>query len=125
MVPCWVLGISLYGDGSGGVVFRCPSVQIVVEGVEDDGVVVFSAVVRKEGVEAVPGVPGWAGVGCGCRFQEDVHGAFPDIFPEKVVLWAPFVVAPFLLSPPPEGRVVRWEFPVDALVVLLRVHGVG
>ena len=80
---------------------------------------------HKEGVEAVPGFPGWAGLGRGCRFQEGVHGAFPSVFPEKVLLWAQLVVAPFLLSSPLEGRVVRWEFSVDALVVLLGVHGVG
>ena len=34
------------GDGGGGVVFRCPSVWIVVEGVEGDGVAVFPAVER-------------------------------------------------------------------------------
>ena len=41
-----VLGALLYGDGGGGVVFRCPSVWIVVEGVEADGVAVFPAVER-------------------------------------------------------------------------------
>ena len=41
-----VLGALLYGDGGGGVVFRCPSVWIVVEGVEGDGVAVFPAVER-------------------------------------------------------------------------------
>ena len=44
MVPSWVPRVLLYGDGGGGVVFRRPSVQIVVEGVEGDGVVVFPAV---------------------------------------------------------------------------------
>ena len=53
-VGCWivpgdvvllrVLGVLLYGDGGGGVVLRCPSVWIVVEGVDGDGVAVFSAV---------------------------------------------------------------------------------
>ena len=48
---CWIvpgdvvflraLGALLYGDGGGGVVFRCPSVWIVVEGVEGDGVASF------------------------------------------------------------------------------------
>ena len=42
----WVLGALLYSDGGGGVVFRCPSVWIVVEGVEGDGVAVFPAVER-------------------------------------------------------------------------------
>ena len=41
-----VLGALLYGDGGGGVVFRCPSVWIVVEVVEGDGVAVFPAVER-------------------------------------------------------------------------------
>ena len=41
-----VLGALLYGDGGGGVVFRCPSVWIVVQGVEGDGVAVFPAVER-------------------------------------------------------------------------------
>ena len=40
------LGALLYGDGGGGVVFRCPSVWIVVEGLEGDGVAVFPAVER-------------------------------------------------------------------------------
>ena len=44
VVLLWVLEVLLYGDGSGGVVFRCSSVWIVVEGVEGDGVAVFSAV---------------------------------------------------------------------------------
>ena len=68
---------------------------------------VFPAVQCKKGVEAVPGVPGRAGVGRGCRFQEGVHGAFPGVFPAKVVFRAPLVVAPSLLPPPLEGRVVR------------------
>ena len=50
---------------------------------------------------------------------------FQVFFPEKVVLRAPPVVAPFLLPPPLEGRVVRWELSVHGLVVLLGVHGVG
>ena len=74
-------------------------------------------------MEAVPGVPGRAGVGFGCRFQEGVHGAFPGVFPEKVVFRARLVVVPFLLLPPLEGRVVRWEVSLDGLVVLLGVHG--
>ena len=41
-----VLGALLYGDEGGGVVFSCPSVWIVVEGVEGDGVAVFPAVQR-------------------------------------------------------------------------------
>ena len=41
-----VLEALLYGDGGGGVVFRCPSVWIVVEGVEGDVVAVFPAVER-------------------------------------------------------------------------------
>ena len=125
MVPRWVLGVLLYGDGGSGVVFRRPSVQIVVEGVEGDGVAVFRAVESKEGVEAVPDFPGQAEVGRGRRFQEGVHGAFPGDFPENVVLRAPLVVAPFLLPPPLEGRAVPWEFSADALVVLLGFHGVG
>ena len=123
--PCWVPGVLLYGDGGSGVVFRRPSVRIVVEGVEGDGVAVFSAVERKEGVGAVPDVPGRAGVGRGCRFPECVHGAFPGVFSEKVIFSAPLVVISFLLPPPLEGRVVRWELSVDGLVVLLGVHGVG
>ena len=43
VVPRWVPGVLLYGDGGGGVLFRRPSVQIVVEGVEGDGVAVFPA----------------------------------------------------------------------------------
>ena len=58
MVPCWDLRVLLYGDGGGGVVFRPSSVPIVVEGGEGDGVVVLTAVECKEGVGAVPGVPG-------------------------------------------------------------------
>ena len=97
----------------------------VLEGLEGDGVVVSPAVRRKEGVEAVPGAPGSAGVGRGCRYQEGVHGAFPGVFPEKVVFRARLVVAPFRLPPPLEGRKVRLESSEDALVVLLGVHGVG
>ena len=41
-----VLRALVYGDGGGGVVFRCPSVWIVVEGMEGDGVAVFPAVER-------------------------------------------------------------------------------
>ena len=41
-----VLGALLYRDAGGGVVFRCPSVWIVVEGVGGDAVAVFSAVER-------------------------------------------------------------------------------
>ena len=125
MVPRLVPEVLLYGDGGGGVVFRRPLVWIVVEGVEGDGVAVFPAVECKKGGEAVPGVPGRAGVGRGCRFQEGVHGAFPDVFPEKFVLRAPLVVVPSLLPPPLEGRMVRWELSVDRLLVLLCVHGVG
>ena len=54
MVTCRVLEVLLYGDGDGGVIFRRPSLRIVVEGLEGDGVVMFPAVVREEGVEAVP-----------------------------------------------------------------------
>ena len=61
----------------------------------------------------MPGVPGWAGVGFGCRFQEGIHGAFPDVFSEKVFLRAPLVVVPFLLLRPLEGRVVRREVSLD------------
>ena len=125
MAPCWVLGVLLYGDGGGGVVFRRSSVRIVVEGVEGYGVAVFPAVERKEEVEAVPGVPGRGGVGRGCRFQEGVHGSFVGVFPEKVLFQSPLVAVPFLLPPPLEGRVVRSKFWVDAFVVLLGFHGVG
>ena len=125
MVPRWVPGVLLYGDGGSGVVFRRPSVRIVVEGVEGDGVAVFPAVECKEGVEAVPGVPRRAGVGGGCCFQEGVHGAFPGVFPENVVLRAPLVVPSSLLPQPLEGRVVRWELSVDRLLVLLGVHGLA
>ena len=41
-----VLGALLYGDGGVGVISRCQSVCIVVEGVEGDGVAVFPAVER-------------------------------------------------------------------------------
>ena len=125
MVPRWVVGVLLYGDGGGGVVFSRLSMRIVVERVEGDGVAVFSAVECKEGVEPVPVVSGRAGVGRGCRFQEGVHGVYADVFPERVVPRAPLVVAPCLLPPPLEGRVFRWKFSVDALIVLLGVHGVG
>ena len=107
VVPRCIPGVLLYGDGGVGVVFRPPTVWIVVLGVEGDGVAVFPAVVCKQGVEAVPGVPRRAGVGHCCRLQEGVHGAFPGVFPEKVVLRAPFVVLYFLQPPPLEGRVVR------------------
>ena len=125
MVPRWVPGVLLNGDGGSGVVFRRPSVQIVVEGAKGDGVAVFPAVDCKEDVEAVPGVPRREGVGCGCRFQEGVHGIFLGVLLEKVVLRAPLSLAPFLLPPPLQGRVGRWELSVDGLVVLLGVHGVG
>ena len=71
----------------------------------------------------MPGVPGRAGVGFSCCFQEGVLGAFPSVFPEKVFLRAPLVVVPFLLLPPLEGRVVRREVSLDELIVLLGVHG--
>ena len=125
IVPCLGLRVLLYGDGGGGVVSRRPSVRIVVEGVECVGVVVFPAVERQEGVEALPGVPGWAGIDRGCRFQEGIHGTFPGVFPEKVIFQPRLVVAPFRLPLPLEGRAVRWEVSEDALVVLLGVHGVG
>ena len=44
MVPRWVPRVLLYGDGGGRVFFRRQSVQILVEGVEGDGVAVFPAV---------------------------------------------------------------------------------
>ena len=44
VVILWVLGVLLYGDGGVGVVFRCPSVWIVLYGLEDDGVALFPAV---------------------------------------------------------------------------------
>ena len=105
MVTCRVLRVLLYGDGGGGVIFRSPSLRIVVEVVDGDGVMMFPAVERREGVEAVPAVPGWVGVGRGWRYQEGVHGAVPSVFPEEVVFWAPLVVAPFCLPPPLE---VAW-----------------
>ena len=71
----------------------------------------------------MPSVPGRAGVGFGCCFQEGVLGAFPGVFPEKVFLRAPLLVVPFLLLPPLEGRVVLREVSLDGLVVLLGVHG--
>ena len=40
VVLLWFLG---YGDCGGGVVFRCPSVRIVVVGLEGDGVAEFRA----------------------------------------------------------------------------------
>ena len=46
VVPLQVLRALLYGDGGVGVVFRCPSVWIVFEGPEGDGVAVFPAVKR-------------------------------------------------------------------------------
>ena len=74
-------------------------------------------------MEAAPGVPGRAGVGFGCRFQEGVLGAFPGVVPEKVFVRVPLVVLPFLLPPPLEGLVVLWEVLLDGLLVLLDVHG--
>ena len=71
----------------------------------------------------MPSVPGRAGVGFGCCFEEGVLGAVPGVFPEKVLLRAPLVVVPFLLLPPLEGRVVLSEVSLDGLVVLLSVHG--
>ena len=70
----------------------------------------------------MPSVPGRAGVGCGCCFQEGVLGAFPGVFPEKVFLCAPLIVVPFLLLPPLEGRLVPREVSLDGLVVLLGVN---
>ena len=86
--------------------------------------VMFPAVERKEGLEAVSGVPKWGGVGCGCRLQGGVKGAV-SVLPEKVVFWAPLVVAPSLLPPPLEGRPGRWEFLEDVMLVLLGVHRLG
>ena len=71
----------------------------------------------------MPSVPGRAGVGFGCCFQEDVLGAFPGVFPEKVFLRAPLIVVPFLLLPSLEGPVVLRGVSLDGLVVLLGVHG--
>ena len=71
----------------------------------------------------MPSVPGRAGVGFGCCFPEGVLGAFRDVFSEKVFLRAPLVVVPLLLLPPLEGRVVLREVSLEALVVLLGVHG--
>ena len=73
----------------------------------------------------MPGVPGRAGVARSCRFQEGVHGAFPGVIAVKFVLRAPLVVVPFLLPPPLEGRMVRWELSSDELVAPLGVHWVG
>ena len=64
-------------------------------------------------------VPGRAGVGFGCCFQEGARGSFPGVFPENVFLCAPLVVVPLLLLPPLEGRVVLREVSLDGLVVLL------
>ena len=114
VVTCWFLGILLYGDGGGGVVLRRPSLWIVVQGVEGDGVVTFPAVECQQG---------W--VGCGCRIQEAVHGALRSVFPEKVVFRAPLVVAPLHMPPPLEGCLGCWEFLEDVLVVLLGVHRWG
>ena len=70
-------------------------------------------------------VPGRAGVGFGCCFQEGVRGAFPGVSDPciPVFLCAPLVVVPFLLLPPLEGHVVLREVSLDGLVVLLGVHG--
>ena len=46
VVTCRVLGVLLYGDGGGGLVLRRPSLWIVVQRVEVDGVVKFPAVER-------------------------------------------------------------------------------
>ena len=46
VVLLWVLRVLLYGDAGGGVVLRSPSVWIVVEGMEVDGVAVFPGVGR-------------------------------------------------------------------------------
>ena len=83
------------------------------------------AVERKEGMEDVPGVPRRAGIDRGCCFQEGVHGDFRGFPTQKVVFRAPLLVVLFLLPPALRGRVVRREFSVDALVVLLGFHGVG
>ena len=122
MVFLWVLGALLYAGG-GGVVFGCPLVWIVVEGVEGDGVAGFPAVERYEGVEAVLSVPGRVGLGFGCCFQKGVLGAFPGVFPEKVFLCAQLVVVPLLLLPTLVSCVVLREVSLDGLVVLLGVHG--
>ena len=63
VVTRWVLGVLLYGDGGCGVVLRRPPLGVLLQGVEADGVVMFRAVESNEGVETVPGVPRWAGVG--------------------------------------------------------------
>ena len=57
----------------------------------------------------MPGVPRWALIGCSCRLQEGVVGALPSVLPEKVVFWAPLVVAPLHLPAPLEGRVGRLQ----------------
>ena len=57
-----VLGILLYGDAGGGVVLRSPPLWVVVQGMQGDGMVMLPAVESKEGVEAVPGVSGRAGI---------------------------------------------------------------
>ena len=84
--------------------------------------VMFPAVVSKEGVEAVLGVPGWAGVGGGCRLRQGAHFAV-SVLPEEVVFRAPFAVAPFLLLPSLEGCMGRWELLGNVFEVLLGVHG--
>ena len=103
MVLLRVLGALLCGDGGGGVFFRCRSVWIVVEREEGDGVAVFPAVERYQGVEAVPSVPGRARVGFGCCFQEGVLGAFPGVFPEKVFLCVPLLCRFFSPASTPGG----------------------
>ena len=107
VVTCRVLWILLYGHGGGGVVLGRPSLWIVVQGSEGDGVVIFPPVESQEGVEAVPGVPGWAWLGCGCRLQEGVLGALPIVLPDKVIFWAPLAVATPHLPPALEGRMGR------------------
>ena len=92
----------LYHDGDADVVLRPPSFWTVVQGAEGDRVVMLSAVECKEGVEALPVAPGWTGVGRDCCLEEGPHGAVSAL-PERVIFWAPLVVAPFLLPPPLEG----------------------
>ena len=50
-------------DGGGGIVIRCRPLCVGVKEVEGDGVVMLRAVKSQEGVEAMLGLPGRAGVG--------------------------------------------------------------
>ena len=125
MITRRALGVFLYGDDGGVVVRSCPQLWVLVQGVGGDGVLMFPAVESKEGVEALPGVPGPAGIGRGCRLPEGVHAAVSVLPEKKSVFPAQLVVAPFLLPPPLEGHPGCWEFLENMLVVLLGVHKLG